>query len=133
MSNNTSPQRSAIMRAVRGKDTAPEWAVRRLLHRLGYRYRLHGDLPGRPDIVFPIRRKVLFVHGCFWHGHDCPRGARVPKTNRKYWLQKVARNKARDLTQQEALAAAGWKIMVIWECEICDFSALVPRLKDFLG
>ncbi len=126
-------QRRVIMQAVRGKDTRPEWTVRRLLHRLGYRYRLHSDkLPGRPDLVFPGRRKVVFVHGCFWHGHECRRGARMPATNRDYWSKKLDRNKARDLIQQTELIAAGWSVMVVWECEIRDLPALTSRLREFL-
>ena len=89
----TSELRSRTMRAVKGRDTKPEMAVRRLLHRMGYRYRLHRkELPGRPDIVFGSRRKVIFVHGCFWHGHSCKRGNRLPKTNAEYWQTKIARN-----------------------------------------
>jgi len=130
----TSEQRSELMRRVRGKDTAPEMIVRRLAHRAGFRFRLHRkDLPGKPDLCFPARRKAIFVHGCFWHGHDCRRGARVPKTNREYWTRKLARNKARDLAQQEALAAAGWAVMVVWECEIRDLAALAGRLGAFLS
>lgn len=121
------------MRAVRSRDTGPEMAVRRLLHGLGYRYRLHrADLPGRPDLVFPGRRRVIFVHGCFWHGHGCPRGARVPKANRDYWLGKIARNVARDAAACAALAAAGWGVAVVWECELRDRPALEARLAAFL-
>ena len=121
------------MARVHSRDTSPEMLVRRLLHRLGYRYRLHvRPLPGCPDLVFPGRRKVLFVHGCFWHGHDCRRGARMPKTNSEYWEQKIGRNKARDLVQQEALAAAGWAVMVVWECETRDVDGLTARLVAFL-
>jgi DNA mismatch endonuclease, patch repair protein len=106
------------MRAVRSRDTGPEWVVRRRAHALGYRYRLHRrDLPGCPDLVFPSRRLALFVHGCFWHGHSCPRGARVPKSQRDYWLSKIARNRARHEQVVEALAAIGWTPAVIWECE----------------
>lgn len=130
----TQQQRSDLMRRVRGKDTAPEWSVRRLLHGLGYRYRLHASrLPGKPDLCFPARRKAIFVHGCFWHGHNCRRGARMPKTNCDYWIRKLARNKDRDAAQQDALAAAGWAVMVVWECEIRDLATLAQRLDDFLG
>src|SRR2546426_5313806 len=99
MSDNLTPkQRSACMRAVRSQDTTPEMRVRRVAHSLGYRYTLHrGDLPGKPDLVFTSRKKTVFINGCFWHGHDCPRGARVPKTNARYWIAKVARNRARDV------------------------------------
>lgn len=122
------------MRAVKGKDTKPEWVVRRLVHALGYRYRLHRkDLPGKPDLVFGPRRKVIFVHGCFWHGHDCKRGARVPKTNRDYWLQKVQRNRDRDAATQKALQNAGWSVLILWECEIKETVALEQRLIAFLN
>ena len=98
-------KRSAVMRRVKGRDTAPELAVRRLIWSLGGRYRLHrADLPGKPDIVLSGRRLVVFVHGCFWHGHDCARGARTPKTNRDYWLGKVARNRARDVAARPEMA-----------------------------
>ena len=121
------------MRAVKGKDTKPEWAVRRLVHALGFRYRLHRkDLPGKPDLVFGPRRKVIFVHGCFWHGHHCKRGARVPKTNRDYWMQKVQRNQDRDTAAQQTLQEAGWNVLVIWECETRDKDALEQRLIAFL-
>lgn len=127
-------QRRATMQAVRSKNTRPEWAVRRLLHGLGYRYRLHvRELPGRPDLVFPIRRKIVFVHGCFWHGHDCRRGTREPKTNRDYWSAKLRRNKARDASSRAALIANGWDVIIIWECETLDLSALGFRLRQFLG
>ncbi|MFN3583739.1 very short patch repair endonuclease [Phenylobacterium sp.] len=127
-------KRSAVMRRVKGKDTTPELAVRRALTRLGARYRLHReDLPGKPDIVMPGRRLALFVHGCFWHGHDCARGARVPKQNRDYWTAKVARNVARDVRTREALAAAGWRVETIWECELRDPAALEGRLKALLA
>lgn len=106
------------MRAVKGSDTAPEMAVRRLVHGMGYRFRLHRkDLPGTPDLVFPRLHKAVFVHGCFWHGHDCARGMRVPVQNRDYWTQKVARNKKRDEHAQTALKEQGWQPLVIWECE----------------
>ena len=126
-------KRSAVMRRVRAKDTTPERTVRRLLTRLGARYRLHrGDLPGKPDIVMPGRRLVLFVHGCFWHGHDCPRGARVPKANRDYWTAKVARNRARDESAREALTALGWRVETVWECELKDEGAVGERLEGLL-
>jgi DNA mismatch endonuclease (patch repair protein) len=130
----TPEQRSAVMRRVKGKDTSPEIKVRRLLTRLGARYRLHRkDLPGAPDIVLPGRRLALFVHGCFWHGHDCARGARVPKQNQAYWLAKVGRNRERDTTSESALKAAGWRVETLWECELKDAAALEARLKGLLG
>lgn len=129
----TDSQRSRIMRAVKGKDTKPKLAVRRFVHSLGYRYRLHRrDLPGCPDLVFGPRRKVIFVHGCFWHGHDCQRDARQPKTNSDYWRQKIDRNRARDHTAREALEAAGWDMLTIWECEIRDIQ-LAERVRLFLS
>ena len=122
------------MRRVGSKDTGPERAVRRLLTALGLRYRLQRkDLPGRPDIVFPGRRTALFVHGCFWHGHDCPRGARAPKTNADYWRAKIAGNRARDVDTAAALAALGWRVLTVWECELKDPAAVSERLGRALG
>jgi DNA mismatch endonuclease (patch repair protein) len=127
-------KRSAVMRRVKGKDTSPELWVRKALTRLGARYRLHrADLPGKPDIAMPGRRLALFVHGCFWHGHDCARGSRVPKQNRDYWVGKVERNRARDAKTREALAALGWRVETIWECELKDKAALAGRLREMLG
>jgi len=130
----TAEQRSRIMRAVKGADTTPELAVRRLAHGMGFRFRLHRkDLPGKPDLTFPRLRKVIFVHGCFWHGHDCARGARVPVQNRDYWTRKVARNAERDRNAQSALQRLGWKSLVVWECEIRDQARLRRALRRFLG
>jgi DNA mismatch endonuclease, patch repair protein len=127
-------KRSAVMRRVKGRDTTPELIVRRALTRLGVRYRLHRkELPGSPDIVMPGRRLALFVHGCFWHGHDCARGSRVPKQNRDYWVAKVGRNAARDARSREALAALGWRVETIWECELKDAAALETRLRTLLA
>jgi DNA mismatch endonuclease (patch repair protein) len=127
-------KRSAVMRRVKGRNTTPEMKVRKALTKLGARYRLHRkDLPGNPDIVMPGRRLALFVHGCFWHGHDCARGARVPKQNRDYWVAKVARNMARDAKNAEALTAAGWRVETIWECELKDAEALEERLRALLS
>jgi DNA mismatch endonuclease (patch repair protein) len=126
-------KRSEIMRAVKGRDTAPEMLVRRLLFGMGYRYRLHRtDLPGKPDLAFIGRRKVIFVHGCFWHGHDCARGARVPKQNADYWTGKIARNKARDMANLDKLDALGWGSLVIWECELKNTERLRQQLTTFL-
>ena len=126
-------KRSAVMRRVKGRDTGPEMTVRRLLTGLGARYRLHRkDLPGNPDIVMAGRRLAIFVHGCFWHGHDCARGARVPKQNRDYWLGKVGRNRARDIASRAALAALGWRVETIWECDLKDAAALEARLRALL-
>jgi DNA mismatch endonuclease (patch repair protein) len=125
-------QRSANMRAVKRSDTAPEMAVRRLLFRAGYRYRLHdGRLPGRPDIVFKGRRKVIFVHGCFWHGHHCSRG-RLPKSRVEYWRDRVDRNRSRDGRVLVELQATGWKPFVVWQCETRDEEPLLRRLVEFL-
>ena len=127
-------KRSAVMRQVKGRNTSPELAVRKALTRLGARYRLHRkDLPGKPDIVLPGRRLAVFVHGCFWHGHDCARGARVPKQNRDYWVGKVERNRARDAKAREVLGALGWRVETVWECELKDAAGLVERLKALLS
>lgn len=122
-------QRSAVMRAVKSKDTAPELAVRRAAHALGLRFRLQrADLPGKPDLVFPRHRVALFVHGCFWHGHDCPRGARMPQTNRVYWEAKIGRNMARDKAAAAALRKLGWTPRILWECETRDTEKLSRRI-----
>jgi DNA mismatch endonuclease (patch repair protein) len=125
--------RRRTMQAVRSKNTAPELLVRRLLHANGYRYTLHSKkLPGCPDLVFPGRKKVLFIHGCWWHGHDCQRGSRVPKTNVVYWTRKVIRNRNRDANSRKQLEAQGWKVLAIWECELSDESAALMQLTRFL-
>lgn len=122
------------MARVRSRDTAPERLVRNALTRLGYRYRLHrSDLPGKPDIAFIGRRKVIFVHGCFWHGHDCKRGARTPRANADYWRAKIERNRARDARNAAALVKAGWQTLTIWECSLADAAALNASLQRFLG
>ena len=132
--NETPESRSRIMRAVKGRDTSLEMTIRSLIFSMGYRYRLHRkDLPGKPDLVFPSRRKVLFIHGCFWHGHDCKRGARVPKTNREYWEKKIARNQVRDAKNKAALQSLGWDVLIIWECQVKEAAALKERLVQFLG
>jgi DNA mismatch endonuclease (patch repair protein) len=127
-------KRSAVMRRVKGRDTRPELCVRRLIWRLGGRYRLNrADLPGKPDIVLAGRRLAVFVHGCFWHGHDCARGARVPKANRDYWVGKVGRNRTRDAAARDRLAALGWRVETVWECELKDAPALEARVAGWLG
>ena len=127
-------KRSAVMRRVKGRNTTPEMKVRRALTRLGVRYRLHRkDLPGNPDIVMPGRRLAIFVHGCFWHGHDCARGARVPKQNRDYWVGKVGRNVARDVKSIAALNEQGWRVEVVWECELKNAAALDRRLDSLVA
>jgi DNA mismatch endonuclease (patch repair protein) len=136
MADKLTPEgRSANMARIRGKDTKPEMAVRRLTHSLGYRYRVHRkDLPGKPDLVFGPRRKVIFVHGCFWHQHTlavCLDGRR-PKSNTGYWSPKLDRNVARDAEHVAALDAAGWQVLVIWECETKDLALLEERLVMFL-
>ena len=124
-------QRSRIMRAVKSRNTQPEMTVRRLVHSMGYRYRLYRkDLPGKPDLAFISRHKAIFVHGCFWHGHDCPRGSREPKTNRDYWIPKIAKTRERDKATMGRLQKMDWKTLVIWECEI-DRS-LAGRVRAFL-
>ena len=124
---------SAHMRSIRKKDTKPELAVRRLIHRMGYRYRLHrSDLPGTPDLVFSSRKKVIFIHGCFWHQHSCALGGKQPSANRAYWLPKLARNRARDAAAELALAALGWSTLVIWECETRNEMATARRIRHFL-
>lgn len=129
----TPEQRSAVMARVRAKHTGPELRVRRLLTRLGLRYRLHRrDLPGSPDVAFIGRRTALFVHGCFWHGHDCRRGARTPRQNAAYWVAKLARNRARDAEVQARLDALGWRSLLVWECELRDEAALATRLAAAL-
>jgi DNA mismatch endonuclease (patch repair protein) len=125
-------ERARMMRAFKGRDTAPELAVRRLAHQMGYRFRLHRkDLPGTPDLVFVSRRKVIFIHGCFWHAHGC-KLTRVPKSNLKYWVPKLQRNRTRDERNLDALAVKGWRCLVIWECEIRAGETLQQRLKKFL-
>jgi DNA mismatch endonuclease (patch repair protein) len=129
-------KRSAIMRAVKSADTSPERVVRAAVRTLGYgrRYRLNSvELPGKPDLVFSSLGKVVFVHGCFWHGHDCKRGARQPKDNAGYWRAKIERNRARDQASLKALRAAGWSALVLWECETREDAALSRKLKSFLS
>lgn len=128
-------QRSERMALVKGKNTSPELTVRRLLHRMGYRFRLHArDIPGRPDIVFRKRRKIIFVHGCFWHRHPEPNCAlaRLPKSRHEFWLPKFAANVARDERVRAELAELGWDVLVVWECELRDQAALESTLWRFL-
>lgn len=130
----TSEARSRIMRAIRSRDTRPELLVRSLAHRLGFRFRVcRKDLPGNPDIVFSGLRKVIFVHGCFWHGHDCGQGVRIPSQNRPYWNEKIMRTSKRDEAAKTALAALGWGVAVFWECDLKDEKTVVTRLREFLG
>jgi len=122
------------MQAVKSKDTTPELIVRRLLHTNGYRYRLHrADLPGCPDIVFSRKKKIIFIHGCFWHGHSCARGARIPKSNTEYWTSKISRNRDRDAVVKKKLKANGWAQVVLWECETKNESAVLKKISRFLN
>jgi DNA mismatch endonuclease (patch repair protein) len=129
----TAEQRRKTMQRVHSTDTHPEMVVRRLVHGMGYRYRLHvGDLPGKPDMVFSRRHKVIFVHGCFWHRHDCHAGRKMPVTNNDYWARKLARNQARDAENYVKLQEQGWEVTVVWECETRDLDRLAVRLCAFL-
>lgn len=126
--------RSENMRAVKGKDTGPEKTVRSMLHRVGYRYRLHRrDLPGKPDLVFPSLRKVIFVHGCFWHSHDCRKGRGAPSTNSDFWRRKRELTVERDTRTLKALSACGWEAYVVWECALKEPDAIKSRLEKFLS
>jgi len=121
------------MRAIRGRDTKPELEVRRGLHRMGYRYRLHAKaLPGKPDLVFPSRRKVIFVHGCFWHLHAHCSIGRIPKTRTDYWATKLNSNRKRDRQVRRKLKAMGWEALVVWECEIANLPAAIRKASEFL-
>lgn len=125
-------RRRYLMQQVKNKDTKPERTVRSLLHNLGYRFRLHRkDLPGTPDIVFPGRRLALFVHGCFWHGHGCRIG-QLPKSRLDYWHPKIEANRARDQRKEAALIEKGWRVAVVWQCELGEIGALEARLKNIL-
>jgi DNA mismatch endonuclease (patch repair protein) len=133
MDNLTAAQRTLTMKAVRGSHTTPEWIVRKLVFSMGYRYRLHSRaLPGCPDLVFPARRKVIFVHGCFWHGHSCPAGLNRPKSNTDYWGPKLERNLHRDKANRAILRNLGWKSLVLWECELSRSGVIQRRIKNFL-
>lgn len=124
--------RRRIMRAIKSCNTGPELLVRRLAHRLGYRFRLHRkDLPGKPDLVFPARQKAIFVHGCFWHSHECC-GGRTPRHNTDYWVQKLKRTVQRDKATLAALMELGWKVTVFWECELQNLNLVERRLRHFL-
>jgi DNA mismatch endonuclease (patch repair protein) len=121
------------MRRIRSKGMLPELAVRNMVHRMGFRFRLHRkDLPGKPDLVFVSRRKVIFVHGCFWHAHGCNK-AHTPRSNAEYWNPKLQRNRVRDASNIKALRAAGWEPLVIWECELKKESAVSSRVRKFLA
>lgn len=134
MADNRSPEsRSALMARIGGKDTAPELELRRLLHSAGYRFRLHRrDLPGTPDLVFPSRRKVVFVNGCFWHAHGCRIG-RPPKSRPEFWLPKLERNRSKDRRDRQALRRAGWESLTVWQCQMKPMDRMMTRLISFLG
>lgn len=130
MDKVNSATRSRMMASVKSKNTAPELAVRRLAHRLGYRFRLHhSGLPGTPDMVFPKYRVAVQVHGCFWHGHEGCRHATRPRSNAAFWNEKIERNRARDARNTVALEAAGWTVLILWGCEVKDEAALTTRLS----
>ena len=129
-------ERSKRMALVRGHDTKPEMFIRRLAHSMGYRYRLHRrDLPGKPDLVSGLHRKLIFVHGCFWHRHPDPacKLARLPKTRKEFWLPKLEGNRARDERNNAALTEMGWDVLEIWECETADVDSLANKVREFLG
>ena len=133
MDTLTPLQRSALMGRIRGQDTKPEMKVRRLLHSKGYRYRLHrAGLPGRPDLVFPSRRKIIFVHGCFWHRHPGCKYAYSPKSRTAFWKQKFDRNVERDNKALDQLSEMGWDTLVVWECELKDIEIVADRMDSFL-
>ena len=136
----TPEKRSEVMSRIRGRDTKPELALRSLLHRLGYRFTVHGprnkSLPGSPDLVLPKYRTVIFVHGCFWHGHAHCRHFRLPKSRQDFWTTKIEGNKARDLRNENTLLALGWNVVTIWECALkkkSDHQWLVDRLPRLVG
>ena len=134
MDKLSAERRSANMRQIRSQNTAPELLLRRMLHSAGYRFRLHRkDLPGKPDLVFPCRRKVIFVHGCFWHQHPGCREGRIPQSRREYWESKLVRNQQRDAAAQVSLQEQGWRALVIWECELKDTGAAMRTVQRFLG
>jgi DNA mismatch endonuclease (patch repair protein) len=133
---NVSEATRKSMRANKGKNTRPEMIVRRLVHGMGYRYRLHRkDLPGTPDLVFGPAKKVIFVHGCFWHQHDATscRGARIPKLREEYWRPKLLANKKRDERSRAALKSLGWRSLVLWECQLKDWNRISKKVQSFLG
>lgn len=134
MLDSLSPaERSERMSRIKGKNTKPELVVRSLIHRMGYRYRLHGKgLPGRPDLVFASKRKVIFVHGCFWHRHEGCHLARLPKSRLDFWQPKLEANAERDKEVERRLAELGWKVLIIWECEVKEEAVLVSRVRAFL-
>ncbi|HCU53167.1 MAG TPA: very short patch repair endonuclease [Gammaproteobacteria bacterium] len=135
MDKLTPENRSENMRRIRGKDTAPELAVRKLCREIGFSgYRIHRkDLPGKPDLAWVGRRRAIFVNGCFWHGHECTEGLRKPRSNQSYWIPKIQRNKQRDSVNIATLRASGWSVLTVWECEITKREKLAKKLKRFLS
>lgn len=128
----TPSKRSLCMSHIRGKDTLPEMTVRSILHELGYRFRLHRrDLPGTPDLVFPSRRKVIFVHGCYWHRHRCRRGRSMPTTNAAFWAEKFSKTLLTDRRNIAALKRKGWRVFILWECEVRPSSPWLQKVRDF--
>jgi len=127
------PSRSRVMARVKGKNTGPELLVRKMVFAAGYRYRIHvKDLPGSPDLIFPGKRKVIFVHGCFWHRHDGCKLARMPKSRIDFWSAKLNGNKLRDMRTFDALRRSGWQVMVVWECELRDLEGVAKTIQIFL-
>ena len=128
----TKEKRREIMASVKSRDTKPEKIIRSLVHRMGFRFSLHrSDLPGKPDIVLPRHGKVIFVHGCFWHGHARCRKATMPATNTVFWTEKIAKTKTRDTKAKRQLRRAGWQVLVVWECEIVRTEKLMRKLNQF--
>jgi len=133
MDKLTKAERSVLMSRVRSKDTTPELIVRSMIHRMGFRFRLHSkELPGSPDLVFARRRKVVLVHGCFWHGHNCRAGRNRPVTRKSYWEAKLAGNRKRDRLNSARLRRDGWIVLTVWECQIRESDRLAQRLKSFM-
>jgi DNA mismatch endonuclease, patch repair protein len=133
MDKLTKAERSSLMSRVRGKDSKPEMVVRRIVHRMGFRYRLHAaDLPGKPDLVFAARKKIVFVHGCFWHGHNCRAGRNKPATHTAYWNTKLERNVSRDRATTAKLRRLGWRVLSVWECQLREQERLTYLLRSFL-
>src|SRR6266852_3772457 len=129
----TRSQRRFCMSQIRGKNTKPQLMVRRLVHSLGYRYRLHDrNLQGSPDLVFQSRRKLIFVHGCFWHRHRCKLGKPIPATRQSFWITKLLRNKQRDKIVRQRLRRENWEVLVVWECHTRDTKKMIQKLKLFL-
>ena len=134
MDNLSKSERSDLMRKIKSKNTKPERIVRSIIHKAGFRFRLHAkDLPGKPDLVLPRLSKVINVNGCFWHGHKCSLGDRTPKSNIQFWVNKIEANKARDIKNRKKLSNLGWSVKTIWECQLNDHDKLLARLSKFLN